>query len=270
MLKVKRRRTDGDYRTKKKNQWTPKDYIGNLKPDKLQIVEDLKKKDKDRNRHHFGERTDCHTGNKYELPNQGKYKDICGDRGIGFKTKSFLPANTIAFVSELPGIPCPLDFRAIEKKAGYHFVGRYFHALSDHTMKANIKAMENATDVERANATLEHRSKDYLVNKGVFVEQPGMYSVLETTEDVEIDSFLNLNGYDNEKDYHFGSHEYLAFEKQCIDLYLSNMEAKKKLGGRAQVCKTCCEIYINTKGGMCNTHIKKCQGNLLQRLWESR
>ena len=149
-------------------------------------------------------------------------------------------------------------------------MGRNFHALSDHTMKANIKSMENATDVERANATLQHRSKEYLANKGVFVEEPGMYSVLETTEDVEIDSFLNLNGYDNEKDYHFGSQEYLTLEKQCIDVYLSNMNAKKQLGGRAQVCKTCCEIYFNTKGGMRNSHKNKCKGNLLQRIWESR
>jgi hypothetical protein len=271
-VRMKRKNKDSDItKTRKSCRITPKDHVRNPSGENLNILNEVIRTDQNKSvLNHPKKRVDDITGISYKIVNQPKFQNICGTRNSGLFTLDFIPKNTVAFVSRRKGIPLPKLMRSQLVMKGYHFLGRHFFPISCHTMKANIVSMLDETKREKANARLVKYSKTQLEKKNVHACEAGMHACILSTDDIPANSFVLLDGYHNTKDYPYGSEEFLQLEQKVISIYKKAMSEKKKQGPRTQVCKKCCELYVNTKKGQQNIHIKKCEGNLLKRLWESR
>ena len=96
-----------------------------------------------------------------------------------------------------------------------------------------------------------------------------MYAGILAVTDITPNSFVLLDSYDNTADYPYGNELYLELEKKVIGIYQSNYKIKLAAQcARLHVCKTCCELYQNNKGGRLNEHV--CSGDLLTSMWKNR
>jgi len=258
---------DKDYKCK--TSFTKKEYIPDPTPQTQTIIESIQDKDNSRGHNHQRKRFDYFTGNWYRFKVQKKFGEICGDRGSGLFSLSPILKGDIGFVSKKPGIALPKAWvTRLTVDQGYHCIGRYLYAKSSHPMKPNIISMANETEIEIPNAKLIHISQEELqVSYGICVNA-GKSAAIVALTDIPANTFITLAGYSNDKQYPYGTKEFLGLEKKCIEQYQKNKEELKGKGGRFKVCKLCCEKFSSRPKGLRNKHIKNCKKNLLTRMWK--